>query len=227
MKEKWCLTLAILAMACSSEGASVVWDYFGHPSGSSISLVRGWLDETGYDYLIYPNIQINATPSANGTRVTIAAEETAIAAFGDNWVIAEAGDVADASTTRNQDSYFLHGWMDGNTLVSADDSITRFYNGTFSFFLAFATTTNEADDLGNPIFEHVWYGWVQIEYSKGILSVIDSAVNLTANEGIVVGTDRTIPVPEPASGFLALFGALLLTRRRTSGTTPPARRRRA
>lgn len=178
-------------------------------------------------WFVYPNLAIVAT--RNGSRVTLSGDpDMIVLAYGDSWVKTEEGALVDASTTRNQSSYFLHGWLDGSGDsiegydVRADDPIEANYNSSFMFYLGFATGA-ENDDYPDSTdgWSHVYYGWALFSYDKGTISVVKSALN-TEGGGIYVGTDRTTPVPEPAADGLALAGALLLLRRRRN---PPLRHR--
>ncbi len=59
----------------------------------------------------------------------------------------------------------------------------------------------------------LFFGFLALMVARGTISLVNSELN-TEGGGIYVGTDRTTAVPEPASGALALLGALPLLRRR-------------
>jgi hypothetical protein len=99
--------------------------------------------------------------------------------------------------------------------TAADQSITDDYDSVFRFYLGFAIAGTDTA-TGEALQSNVYYGWAQFEYSDGEISVVSSALNTTGG-GIYAGTDRTTSVPEPASGALALLGAVLLLRRRGTG----------
>ncbi len=225
--------LVLMILGSRAFGSTVLWDFFGsaesgsHPlrdDASLLSIGRGWgIQEDEYyretfDSLIGPSINImtfRKETQRNKAVIQAETENLAPLLYGSNWVLAEAGMLADAATTRNQDSYFLNGWMDGNLDYSGTDSLECFYGQTFDFYLAFAAgREGDYDEQGVSLDREVWYGWVQIQYSRGTLSVLRSALCTDPNVGIYVGTDRTTSVPEPAVAGIELAGALLLLRRR-------------
>ena len=177
--------------------------------GSPISVASG--------EFVYPNAMI--TLSKTGVnKVTITADPNAIvAAYGDSWVLVEEGELVDESTTRNADSYFLHGWIDGQEDdwdLRADVPVVLPARSSNRFYLGFATASSES----HPQYDwtDVYYGWALFEYSGGRLSLVDSALNVDGG-GIYAGTAVTVPIPEPAAGALAALGAVALLRRRRSG----------
>ena len=188
------------------------WDVSFLPkNGNPLEVSPGWF--------VYPNLVSSATK--DGTRVSLSGNPDGIVlAYGDSWVRLEEGDLVDASSTRNRSSYFLHGWLDGSGPsidgydVRADDPIEAPYSSAFTFYLGFATgaENDTAPDMTDN-WSHVYYGWARFVYARGTISLVNSALN-TEGGGIYVGTDRTTAVPEPASGALALLGALPLLRRR-------------
>lgn len=232
MKQSFPASLVLIAALCRcAEASSVLWGVFGTGSGIQEGNVNR-LDVNclmavpGTDYMVYPNIELIAVPDDMKWDVSISSTDCIVLAYGDNWVLSEYGRPADSSTTRNQDEYFLQGWMDSNLEVRTG-SITADYESTFTFYLAFATGIeyNGLDVWEQDPFGTVHYGWAEIEYSRGALSVVDSAIALEPNTGIYVGTGTTVPVqlpvPEPGAGCLAAVGAALLApaaarRRRTA-----------
>lgn len=165
---------------------------------------------------VYPNISITAEKNGKMGVIITANPEEIVLAYGDNWVNVAEGELIDASTTRNQEHYFLHGWLDdgadGTYNPRADDPITAPYNSTFDFYLGFATAAEYTGSWADP-WKYVYYGWAQFTYSKGTITLVDSALN-TEGGGIYAGTGITTPVPEPATGILSFLGILLLIRPR-------------
>ena len=221
------LTLAVCsALICEATAASVAWGVLeGGGAASGDSWNASFLPKNGDPlevspgWFVYPNLVITATKDQ--MRVSLSGNpDRIVLAYGDSWVRMEEGALVDASTTRNQSSYFLHGWLDGSGEnidgydIRADDPISAPYYSSFTFYLGFATA---AENVTAPNlidnWSHVYYGWARFSYNRGAISLVDSALNADGG-GIYVGTDRTTPVPEPASGALALVGAVLFLRRK-------------
>jgi len=72
------------------------------------------------------------------------------------------------------------------------------------------------EDPSNPVFDEVYYGWALFEWSKNQLTLVDSALCLEPNTGIIVGSSTIVPIPEPSSFALAALGVTALLRRRHS-----------
>ena len=176
---------------------------------------------------VYPNAVISLSATGINT-VTITADPYSIVtAYGDSWVLVEEGELVDASTTRNADSFFLHGWIDGqedNWDLRADDPVVLPAQSASRFYLGFATASSAAESYPQYDWTDVYYGWALFEYSDGELSLVNSALNVNGG-GIYAGSAVTTPIPEPAAGAFAALGALALLHRRRSAakTTEPAR----
>ena len=214
----------VLAVFCVySSAAPVEW---GIIEGGGSTTDGVWVgqylpkDVTPYEILqglyVYPNINLTAAKNGKMGVIITADPEMIVTAYGDNWVQVEEGGLVDASTTRNQDHYFFHGWLDDGAdetyTPRADDPITAAYNSTFDFYLGFATAAEYAGSWNDP-WKYVYYGWAQFTYSNGTITLVDSALN-TEGGGIYAGTGITTPVPEPATGLLSFLGILLLLRPR-------------
>ena len=101
----------------------------------------------------------------------------------------------------------------------ADEAIEVAFTPTVRFYLGFATSVWGDNEETGALERSVYYGWAQFEWSRGTLSLLNSAIN-TEGGGIYVGTDRTTPVPEPTSAALAIAGLGLLICRRKRGLFP-------
>ena len=89
-------------------------------------------------------------------------------------------------------------------------------NSTFDFYLGFATAAEYTGSWADPS-KYVYYGWAQFTYSKGTITLVNSALN-TEGGGIYAGTGITTPVPEPATGILSFLGMVLLLHHRRDRT---------
>ena len=196
---------------------------------ADLQLVAAWTDDDYYGSKLYMETTIWSRPSetTQGAKI-VSASETSAAAFGENYVLSSPGEVADATTTRNLGTYFRHAWIDDpdGTAEWSKAELSVPGNSAFDFCLAFATDAFLVSNDGtwDPDAPSVCcYGWVGLRYSRGLLYVVDSAINLTPEQGIVVGTYSA--VPEPSAAALALFGAAVLARRRKLRRQPRPDRR--
>lgn len=223
MKHAWidavCIT-AILTLAPACD-AAVIQNWFAptHEGTANLELTASWTDDADYGNKIYMWTLLTVLQPGNDPQLSvICSSDQAVAAFGENYVRSGLGEIADASTTRGLDTYFRHAWIDDpqGTAEWTADRIETPRTGQFDFYLAFATDALlvpgarqwDPSQPGGPCC----YGWVELRYSTGQLFVLDSALNTTPEQGILVGS--YVPVPEPASGALALLGAILFLRRR-------------
>lgn len=166
---------------------------------------------------VYPNAVISLAISGNNTATITADPNDIVTAYGDSWVLVEEGELVDASTTRNLDAYFLHGWIDGQEDdwdLRADAPIVLPARRSDRFYLGFASASSAAEKA-YPQYDwsDVYYGWALFEYSYGRLTLVDSALNIEGG-GIYAGTSITVPIPEPSSCALAVLGVVALLRRR-------------
>ena len=134
----------------------------------------------------------------------------------DSWVLLDEGQVASEDTTRHRDEFFLKNGIDDWENWVSNQSVNRLIS-PFRFYLGLATASFDCwrvEDPYNPVFDEVYYGWALFEWKPNQLTIVDSALCLEPNVGIVVGSSVTVPVPEPAAGALAALGAVALLRRR-------------
>ena len=222
MKPAVALSLAF-CFATSAFGGSMLWNEgFSfrpglHSGRPAVSLWwSGCPDEARYYGITYypgwirmlPNVEFNVVVS--GSTATISPVQAGmgglLAAYGDNWVRSEPGDVVDASTTRNLESYFFKGWMDyepGMEVGYSDYDIVTTAGTGDPFYLSFAT---------EAIGDRVVYGWVALSVdADGVPSIVGSCVDLSGAP-LVVGQ-----IPEPSSACLAAMGAAMLLWRAKAG----------
>lgn len=215
------LAVAFCSTLLGEANAIVIQNWFAptHEGTANLQLLGSWTDDADYGNKIYMDALLTVVPLEGDARHSvICASDQAVAAFGENYVRSDFGKIADASTTRGLNTYFRHAWIDDpqGTAEWTADRIETTRIGQFDFYLAFATDALLVSGAGqwDPSMPGgpCCYGWVELRYSNGRLFVLDSALNLTPEQGIAVGSYT--PVPEPASGALALGGAVLLLRRK-------------
>lgn len=134
----------------------------------------------------------------------------------DSWVILDEGQVACEETTRHLTEQFLKNGIDDWENWVSNQSIKHSI-APFRFYLGLATASINCwrpEDPYNPVFDEVYYGWALFEWSKNQLSLVDSALCLEPNTGIIVGSSTIVPIPEPSSCALAALGVAALLRRR-------------
>ncbi len=218
------LTTIVAFLAVSGQAATVEWGILTGPDWQYDSGERHWRGlvtapencrmSTGD--VICPWLSLIGNRSADNARIVLSAEETSVLEYGDNWVRMNEGDLVDA-TIQDADTFFLHGIADpvsGAYDVHSDYTIEGMFASSFQFYLGFATSVCiEKFDESGMFDQHIYYGWAQFEWKNGVLSLVNSAINLEGG-GIYAGTDRTTPVPEPSTAMLALAGLALLIKRR-------------
>ena len=217
---------AFLMFLGESRAATVAWDFFQLTSASFSGSGSGrtWngtfstngqqpVGESGAFVDFYISFVVTRT-TGTPVKAKIAPDTEFLVLDGpeSNWILANEGDLVDESTSRHLgDSYFFHTAMDDEG-YGGTGSIEFLYGETCQFYLGFSTGLPNWE-TGVHCSSDIYYGWALFEYSAGKVSLVRSALN-TEGGGIYVGTDRTTPVPEPASCALAFLGAVLLLRRR-------------
>ena len=213
MRKLICI-VAVILVSCA-HGASVLWDGLqltkldlsngdaeyvlrwsgvGHTSSgiSGACSLQVRMDLIAFDNVDYYCItSYDDDPTATGVTA--------------NWLQASAGDIADASTTRNKKYYFNHCHLDHETGWQNRD----IYSGADSeFYLMFAvgSTDDYNNNIPNP---NCLYGWAHLEIDgSGDIELLGSAIGLEG-QSMIVGA-----IPEPSSAVLLLLGIAGLALRR-------------
>ena len=127
-------------------------------------------------------------------------------------VVAEVDDEINSETGKDSSKLFFT-----NTNPSAD-IVKREYTvrSPWTMYLGITITHwgNWNSILEEYIPPHEVYGWVELIVDGDALRLGDTCLDLSGRP-VVVGVRSAEPIPEPASGALALFGAALLFRRRS------------
>ena len=225
MKRRFMAAVLLLSFgsAFRAGGASVLWD-----RGFALVYKNGyhawdlkWTNEFE-DGRLYPDVLLEATHDSGAGTTEIRSNGLVTLGYGYNWVSLRPGDIVDASSTRNQDAYFLLGWIDWNSGDPVDDigrtdySVTVTADGATPFYLGFATQydpelVNSLDPL--PTI----YGWVELFADGDQLLLGHTAIDFSGAP-LVVGQ-----IPEPSSACLAAMGAAMLLGQAKAGRQSPAK----
>lgn len=217
--------MILTATACPAFAAQALWGFLQYQGE--------WDVETG----IVAQLYASESPGGLNIRPAVAImidrnERTHVEISGygsgvdlehtDSWVLLDEGQVACEETTRHLDSHFLKNGIDDWENWVSNQSIKHSLS-PFQFYLGLATASFDCwhvEDPFNPVFDEVYYGWALFEWNQDQLTLVDSALCLEPNAGIVVGSSTIIPVPEPSSSWLAVIGAVAILRRRRFPCAP-------
>ncbi len=185
---------------------NIEWYAINFVAGSSV-----WIDVAG-----------NFT--VNGRHTTMTADG-GFPEFIGNWVEAEYGTKADATTLRNIDRYFVHSDLDGNT--GAETYNVEIDKDTTTY-LAFCGEVLGGESMSSLVRTGVYlYGWVSLTIDEnGVPKVTGSAIDLDGGPMVVGGGAWEGNIPEPCGGILFLLGAAVLGLRRRMDRSTHVRFRR-
>ncbi len=152
-------------------------------------------------------LQVDMSISIEGNYFTLTSEDYDATATGvvDNWLKANKGDVADASTTRNKMLYFNHCHLDHQE-GWANDPISGELGSDFYLIFAVGDLDDYNNNVPNP---DCLYGWAHLNVdATGEVNLLGSAIGLDG-QSMVVGA-----IPEPSSAMLLILGLCVLGLRR-------------
>ena len=126
-------------------------------------------------------------------------------------ITAEVGDVINHEASQDMSRVFVTNYGDG----SLNDLVRIRYNGDNPVTLYFGI---EAAVWGETPYapadwDHRVYGWFELFVDNYTMTLGNTCLDLSGRP-VIVGVRPEEPIPEPASGALALLGATLLFRRR-------------
>ena len=213
------LAFFLLFPALCGLASSVLWGGAvlspGGPTGSQGEYTLSWPGlQNGTDehpgLALYPCLFFSI--SSGPEKTTVKNIPIVLAAYGDNWRRLEPGDSCNSESLRGNHPYFFKGGLDlaWDEDGRSDYDITIPFHEATSVFLGVASR-NDLYDSANP--PEVCYGWVELVFFQGNVTVSQSALDLSGHP-LVVGQ-----VPEPASSALALAGLTLLIGRRRRTVT--------
>ena len=203
-------------LSIAGEAASVLWNegvfLVGEVSSNSSTwwLRYEWVDET-LDVDIYNNIGFRIDSSSATFRRKLygyaadVARECRI-------ISADEGDVIDRDSVSDNTRLV---WV--NSAEGVVENLAEFeYLAArkWTLFLGFESVPDATSGEWYKYYENGFrvYGWIELFVDNYTLSLGRSCIDLTGRP-VVVGVRSAEPVPEPATGALALLGAALLFRR--------------
>lgn len=201
-----------LALTPKADAANVLWNCFWEV-GSDSEFAICWYDQTPEN----PNglpvwAFMAASTSTSASFVTIAPIDAALLVGKWNWVVAEMGEIACEATTRNLESYFIHGETGAWPYVGESVSAAK---GSSVYMMVMAELIpEEAPWQDTSSLPPYFYGWVELQVGQdGIVRLASSALDLDGGPMIVGGGSAA---PEPSSALLLLLGAaaILLKRKK-------------
>lgn len=195
MKRVVLLFAVLYAMTALS--SSVEWGAFQLVGNSPGSIALGYVGSA-----VYANTSVNMMATKTGNTLTIAENDTYLAAFS-AWTVAVAGEIVNSAMLQDIDRLFYR--CDG---IQANNPFEVNY-ASDSFYMAFETLVWDDEDFVGK--SHVEYGWVHLDVTNGKLSIIDSAMGLEG-QSMIVGGGAVIP--EPTSALLSILGVALMALKR-------------
>ena len=225
------ITLAILSWAFVAQSASVLWnekinswyavDETAHSGGFSIeySFLH---DEDFYD--IYNTMGFEVHDGITSSWREISGTDCDLArAF--RVILAEPGDEINHETASDpsrivQSNYYQDRKRGLETIRYLATSKWTLYLGIEA---SIGDSLSGYDSDGNAYSnDPKIYGWVEFFVDNYTVTLGNTCLDLSGRP-VVVGVRSAEPVPEPATGALALLGAGLLFRRRRRSTSPRPR----
>ncbi len=218
MKKYCCMFLLFLVL--SAESSSVLWregfqltggvqeygetaffwlglDLLGEPYNVSVYNLFGFLIEKG-------NVDSERKLSGSGADVGRAFV----------MVHAQLGEEISSEITHDGSRLFLK-----NSETSPEDTYKTFsYSSQVPWTLYLGFETTQWGNWGDDEPDRKLFGWVELFVDDYTLSLGDTCLDLSGRP-VVVGVRSAEPIPEPATGALALVGAALLFRRPRRGRT--------
>ena len=218
MKHILIFTLTILCCTHSAQSGAVLWNEgfdfraTSSPDPESGLVYAGMLYNWGDDDEIY-NILGWEIELVGDSERQMAADEVDVGR-GIRIVTAEVGDEINHEAAEDMSRVFLTNYGEG----SLSDLVRIRYNGDNPVTLYFGI---EADVWGTtPYAPADWnnkvYGWFELFVDNYVMSLGNTCLDLSGRP-VIVGVRPEEPIPEPASGALALVGAALLFRRKRLG----------
>ncbi len=206
--------IVLLSVLCSARGSYVLWNSDVLLNGRVYENASHWVLYMGYsvpdDYWGAEDLPNGGTfgnsfhldveeASSDGLRKLMADMPDCGREF--TVVSANSGDVIDAESVSDKSRLFV------TNMGSVSDWLPIEYRGDnpVSIYLGI-----EAEIWG---WGYSAYGWIELIADNYELRLGNTCLDLSGRP-VVVGVRSAEPVPEPASGALALLGAALLFRRR-------------
>lgn len=181
------IAISMLSMPIGLQAASVEWGFSSVMSKQSGFEDSDWLFTIGKPYL-------NVVADVIGSTLVITALPDSNLVNANTFVKGQKGDVVSREYIADKNEYFA--WAQYNKLETFSD-YSIILDGSESVYLAFAA------DYAS--FNSIRYGWMELGLDEdGMLKVLGSAWDIDG-DAIRIGS-----IPEPSSGFMLLFGLVVL-----------------
>ena len=147
-------------------------------------------------------VEIRVEKDAEG-RTWVLSGWPVILLSGETLIVASPGDVISSKTISDTSKIFFSGTLSSERFPA---TVRYEWEKQQSLYFGFSTKVPGSE---TPVY----YGWIEIIANDSLLTLGDTCVDLDGNP-VVVGIRPSEPIPEPATGALALLGATMLFRRR-------------
>ena len=216
MKIYLAIACSVLLACPSALGSTVLWN-----SGISLRNISyggkdDWMlqiEASNDNDWIYSDILMSIEQGASFSSRVLSSVTQDLGASA-HWIVANAGDVVDAQTTADKAKLFSSNYEgDSQEFMTVSYRRSEVETIYFGVDLSIQGTVDGDYDYIAGDWKRRAYGWIELFADNYTLTLGRSCIDFSGRP-VVVGVRSAEPVPEPATGALALLGAALLFRRR-------------
>lgn len=217
MKIYLAIASSVLLACPSALGTTVLWNSGVSLRNFSYGGKVDWMlqieasNDSGW---IYSDI-IMSIDQGSSFQFRVLSSVTQDLVAGSRWIVTEEGNRVDAQTTADKAKLFSSNYDEGDsqgfvTVTYRRSKVETIYLGVN---LSIQSNVDEDYDYIANDWKRRSYGWIELFADNYTLTLGRSCIDFSGRP-VVVGVRSAEPVPEPATGALALLGAALLFRRR-------------